>query len=189
MARTPRYGGPYTPQRGLFAGIQFPSYFQYRTFQSRLRGAESYGAERRQRREAAGKPPERAAPRSRWHQEGPDAAGFFWHQYGREGGPALRGRPALAALASEVQRRYGADAGIVVSWYANGETAVGSDFVNVFDWKSIKMNSTTVQAICNRLLKEGETGVEGPASFVRTVTEGTQRPTEVQAIQIRRARG
>lgn len=183
MARTPRYGGPYTPTRGPFAGVEFPSYFQYRTFQSRLRGAESYAAERRQRREAAAKPPERAAPRRRWHDAGP------WRQYGYEEGPALRGRPALAALASEVKRLYGEDAGIVVSWYANGAVTDGSEFVNTFEWKSVRINSDNVQAVCSRLLREGETGVEGPASFVRTVTEGTQRPTEVQAFQIRRARG
>ena len=178
MARTPRSrAGPF---RSPHTGVVYSSQYQYRVAELGYREKRRQEPKQRERRQRfIGGGPTRVG----WHDAG------LWRQYGQEGGPPLRGRPALTALASEVRRLYGEDAGIVVSWYANGAVADGSEFVNTFEWKSVRINSDNVQAVCSRLLREGETGVEGPASFVRTVTEGYQNPTEVQAFQIRRARG
>lgn len=52
MARTSRYGGPYTPQRGAFAGQTFPSYYKYRDAQAQDEGYKGYSDKRKLAKEA-----------------------------------------------------------------------------------------------------------------------------------------
>lgn len=56
MARRSRYGGPFTPTKGPFAGQQFDSYFKYRQETAKQEGFKSYSEKRRVRKERKQRP-------------------------------------------------------------------------------------------------------------------------------------
>jgi hypothetical protein len=189
MARA-RYGGPYTPATGPYAGVQFPSYYTYRTFQARLAGTPGgYPQARRERRAAAGKPPERrskAAPAPRTlppvvqKSAGMDTRypSPYW-QVGDETGAPLD-RLALLALRNKLaELAYPSGARLQVAFYANIQSKGERE-----GWRHAIV---TVGGFAGRLqavIDAGPAGAAAPVELKRLVM-GEPLPTWVKAIAFR----